>query len=265
MKKKAIVTGATGAIGSAIARNILNTGDYHVTMIARNEEKAKRVMASIKDETGMEDIDYLIADLSLEEDIKSLAGQWKGPLHVLVNNAATTPRKRTENDEGIEMQFAVNVLGYLRMIVYFLEYLKEGAPARVVNVASYWAGNLDLGDLQFTKRRYDNDTAYRQSKQADRMLSYLLAEKLEKYGITCNAAHPGDVNSSLSNSLGYGGHESPDQGADTPVWLALSDQVEGVTGKYFENRQKTPCRFCDDRAELEKLLEICLDYQDKSL
>lgn len=262
MKKSALVTGSTGAIGTAICRKILATGDFHVTMVARDESRADRIMSSIIRETGIHDIAFRIADLSLESEIRELAEEWSGPLHVLVNNAATTPGQRAENGEGLEMQFATNVLGYLRMISYFLPYLKLGSPSRIVNVASYWAGDLDLEDLEFRRRYYDNDTAYRQSKQADRMLSAAVAERLGAYGITSNAAHPGDVNSRLSNSLGYGGHESPDQGADTPVWLAVSGDVEGITGAYYEHRRKTPCRFSSDKASVDKLLEICLEYQD---
>jgi NAD(P)-dependent dehydrogenase (short-subunit alcohol dehydrogenase family) len=79
----------------------------------------------------------------------------------------------------------------------------------VVNVASYWAGGLDLGDLELERRRYDNDAAYRQSKQADRMLSVAFAERLRDAGVTANACHPGDVVSTLSRNLGFGGHETP--------------------------------------------------------
>jgi NAD(P)-dependent dehydrogenase (short-subunit alcohol dehydrogenase family) len=91
-----------------------------------------------------------------------------------------------------------------------------------VNVASYWAGGLDLGDLEFKRRPYDNDQAYRQSKQADRMLSVAFAERLREHRVWVNACHPGDVRSRLSANLGFGGHETPEQGAATPVWLATA-------------------------------------------
>ena len=126
-----------------------------------------------------------------------------------VNNAATTPRRREETPEGIELQFATNVLGYFWMMTAFRGHLVDSAPARVVNVASYWAGGLDLGDLEFERRRYDNDAAYRQSKQADRMLSVAFAERLRDAGVTANACHPEDVVSTLSRNLGFGGHETP--------------------------------------------------------
>jgi retinol dehydrogenase-13 len=259
-KKKVIVSGATGAIGRAIASQIASEGKYEVWIVARNREKALRTVEEIGNLSGNPDINYLIADLSDKSDVQSIASGWKGPLHILVNNAAATPRQREETAAGIEMQFATNVLGYYWMITYFLPYLKLGKASRIVNVASYWAGGLDLHDPEFKHRHYHNDAAYRQSKQADRMLSGGFAERLEKYGITVNACHPGDVNSKLSNNLGFGGHESPDQGADTPVWLATSPEVEGMTGKYFEHRSESGCYFIKDKAAVGKLFEICSKY-----
>jgi NAD(P)-dependent dehydrogenase (short-subunit alcohol dehydrogenase family) len=164
----------------------------------------------------------------------------------LVNNAAATPRQRLETPEGIEMQWATNVLGYARMIRYFENHLSKGVGPRIVNVASYWAGGLDFDDPEFKRRHYNNDTAYRQSKQADRMLTVGFANLFKDKSITVNACHPGDVNSRLSNNLGYGGHESPKEGADTPVWVATASELEGVTGKYFEHRRQVSCRFGED-------------------
>jgi NAD(P)-dependent dehydrogenase (short-subunit alcohol dehydrogenase family) len=129
-----------------------------------------------------------------------------------------------------------------------------------VNVASYWAGKLDLGDLEFKRRSYHNNTAYMQSKQADRMLTVAFAERLAPYDITVNSCHPGDVNSKLSNNLGFGGFETPDQGASTPVWLATSPEVEGVMGKYFAGRNESPCEFSKDKKAVAALINQCELY-----
>ena len=126
------------------------------------------------------------------------------------------------------------------------EQLRHGSDARIVNVASYWAGGLDLGDLEFKRRPYNNDAAYRQSKQADRMLSVAFGRRLQPLGITVNACHPGDVNSTLSNSLGFGGHQSADSGAETPVWLAVGETGGQYTGKYFEHQRDVSCVFGRD-------------------
>jgi NAD(P)-dependent dehydrogenase (short-subunit alcohol dehydrogenase family) len=92
------------------------------------------------------------------------------------------------------------------------------------------------------------------------MLTVAFAERLKKDRITVNAVHPGDVNSRLSNNLGFGGSQSPDQGADTPVWAATSSELENVTGKYFEYRKAVHCQFSDDKKMIEKLFEICAEY-----
>lgn len=256
----ALVTGATGAIGKAIARRIANTPGYKVVLLARNEVKAAAVVEELRRDSGNPEIHYELADLSSNKDILALAQGWQEPLHVLVNDAAETPRERKVTREGIERQFATNVLGYFRMIQIFTPLLSVSSPARVVNVASYWAGGLDITDLEFERRAYDNDSAYRQSKQANRMLTVAFAKRLKPQGITVNACHPGDVRSKLASDLGFGGHETPDQGAQTPAWLA-TDAIGGeLTGKYFEHRRQTRCRFSEDQTAIEALFETCANY-----
>lgn len=257
----AMVTGATGAIGQAIARQLAEQ-DYEVVLAVRNESKARQAVADIRQASGNSRVRYELVDLARQASIEALAGRWTGPLQVLINNAGATPRRREETPEGIEVQFATNVLGYFWMIRAFTETLKQSAPARVVNVASYWAGGLDLSDLEFDRRGYSNGAAYRQSKQADRMLTVAFAERLEPYNIAVNACHPGDVNSTLSNNLGFGGHQSPDEGASTPVWLATDQAGQRQTGKYFEHRRPARDPFARDRQAIEALYQACLDYTD---
>lgn len=259
-RRIAIVTGATGAIGSAIARGIATRGQLAVVLVCRDEEKARQVVSEITRRTGNQHVRYELADLSRRASIQSLAKRWHGPLHILVNNAAVTPRTRQETPEGIELQFATNVLGYFWMNQAFSEILKASAPARVVDVASYWAGGLDLTDLEFSRRHYTNGAAYRQSKQANRMLTVAFAERLEHFGVAVNACHPGDVSSKLSNNLGFGGHESPEQGAQTPVWLATGELGRRASGKYFEHMRQVSCRFAQDKETIEALYNACLDY-----
>ncbi len=257
-----LVTGSTGAIGKAIARQLASVEDHEVVLVGRNETRTRQTVLEIIRTTGNERVRHELADLSRQADIQALADWWQGPLHALINNAGVTPRTRQETPEGIELQFATNVLGYFWMTKAFQDVLAKSAPARVVFVASYWAGDLDLNDLEFRRRRYNNNRAYRQSKQADRMLTAAFAERLKSHGISVNACHPGDVNSRLSNNLGFGGHESPDEGADTPVWLATEEIGQKVTGKYFEHRQEILDRFTQDRAAVEALFQKCLDYSN---
>lgn len=258
--KKCVVTGATGAIGGAIALGLAKQPHHHVYIIARDKAKAEKTVERIQRTSGNPHVNYLLADLGRKAEIYALAESWEGPLHMLVNNAAICPRQRRETPEGIEMQFAVNVLGYFWMTQAFAPILKASGPARIVNVASYWAGDLDMTDLEFKQRNYRNGTAYRQSKQANRMLTVAFAERLIADSISINSCHPGDVNSTLSNDLGFGGSESPERGAATPLWLATDPVGIQKTGKYFSHLREERCRFSENLQAVEQLYQICTQY-----
>lgn len=256
----AMVTGATGAIGEAIARQLAGQPGYEVVLVCRNEEKARNTVQQVRTVTGNENVRFELADMSCQSSIRSLADRWSKPVDVLVNNAAVTPRRRQETADGIELQFATNVMGYFWMTEAFTPHLSRSPHARVVNVASNWAGGLDIDDLEFKHRPYDSGLAYRQSKQANRMLTVAFADKLQSHGILVNACHPGEVNSKLSNNLGFGGHESPDRGAQTPVWLATERVGQVSTGRYFEYLRESQCRFSRDRRAIQQLYEACSRY-----
>lgn len=260
-KKVAIVTGATGAIGKAIATKLAEDNSLEVVLVARNKAKVKKVVDDIISKTGNNSTRSEIADLALHSSVKELAARWKGPLHILINNAGISPPNRIETPEGIELQFATNVLGYFWMIEEMTKFLKDASPSRIVNVASQYAGELDLYDPEFKHKKYDNNTSYRQSKQANRMLTVAFAEKLKEFNITVNACHPGVVNSKLSNDLGFGGHETPEQGAKTPVWLATSNETEGITGCFFDNKQEVKDHFATDQEKIKMLFELCAAYK----
>ncbi len=259
MKRTAIITGAYGAIGKGIVEGMASAG-YQVIMVGRNETALEQCREDLIRSTGNKNISYRGVDLSDKKQIEALSRSWEGPLHILINNAAATPRSRLETSEGIEMQFATNVLGYLWMALFFSGHMEGLEDARVVNVASYWAGDMDMNDLEFKVRRYNNDTAYRQSKQANRMLTRALVPVLGEKGISVLAAHPGDVNSKLSNNLGYGGWESPEQGAANPLYCALDPSLKGVSGKYFEHKKEVLCTFSADNEAVKLLLKICMGY-----
>jgi NAD(P)-dependent dehydrogenase (short-subunit alcohol dehydrogenase family) len=229
-------------------------------LVCRNREKAEQAVRGIIQATGNSRVRFELADVSRHASVRALAERWAGPLHVLVNNAGITPRRRQETPEGIELQFATNVLGYFWMTQTFCGILKQSAPACVVNVASYWAGDLDLSDLEFKRRRYSNGEAYRQSKQANRMLTVASSERLKPFGVSVNACHPGDVSSTLSNNLGFAGHAAPDEAAETPVWLATSPVGQKVTGGFFEHKRQVRDPFAADRKAIQALSAACASY-----
>jgi NAD(P)-dependent dehydrogenase (short-subunit alcohol dehydrogenase family) len=256
----ALVTGATGVIGEGIARGIASRMDFLVALACRDERRGEAVAARIREASGNDEVHLEQGDLASRRSIDALRERWDRPLHLLVNCAAVAPRRRQVSAEGVELQLAVNVLAYLRMIDRFADCMSGAVDARVVNVASYWAGDLDLSDLEFTRRRYDNNTAYRQSKQANRMLTVADARRLAAVEIKVNACHPGDANSALSNSLGFGGHESSDEAAATPLRVALDPTLGDRTGAYFEHGEERPDRFARDLVAIAALEAACRAY-----
>jgi NAD(P)-dependent dehydrogenase (short-subunit alcohol dehydrogenase family) len=255
-RRVVIVTGASGTIGRAICAGMAGQG-YQVVMAGRNGDRLAQAVSHVRKRVQDAAVACEVVDVSRKAEVFAFAARWQGRLDVLINNAAIAPRRRTVTAEGLEMEFATNVMGYVWMMRAFEPVLRASAPARVVNVASYWAGDLALGDLQFERRAYDNNTAYRQSKQANRMLTVSFAERWSGLGITVNSCHPGDANSTLSNALGFGGSESPEEAAATPVWLATDPGLDGTTGKYFAQRCMRPCEFAGDREAIATLDEIC--------
>ena len=258
-RQVAAVTGATGSIGKAIAIQLAKL-NLKVVIIARDPEKSASAVEEIKTKSNNPAVTYKIADLSRKSSILSLAASWEGPLHILVNNAAVAPQSRLLSPEGIELQFATNVLGYFWMTKGFSTTLSDSSPSRIINVASYWAGGLDLNDLEFARRPYHNHDAYRQSKQANRMLTPIFSKLYNNQDISINACHPGDVRSPLSADLGFGGSQTALDGAKTPVWLASSPSLAGISGKYFENQKEVHCQFGAQTKLSEKLYEICETY-----
>ena len=259
----AVVTGANGAIGFAIARGLEDRG-FDLVLVVRNGARAERSLGEWRDSHLHVSVE--VCDLGCRSEVIALAERLPKVIDVLVNNAAECPHHRHETDEGIERQWATNVLGYHWMIEACTPALARSKHARIVNVASYWAGGLDLSDVEFRRRPYDNDSAYRQSKQANRMLTVGHAGRLRQHGISVYACHPGDVRSKLSNDLGFGGSESPATGADTPVWLASDSHVPpDATGKYFARRRAEPCRFSDNEAEVAALMQVCASYAEPAV
>ncbi len=186
-------------------------------------------------------------------------------IDVLVNNAGAWWMDRRESPDGVELQWATNVLGPHMLTQLLVEPLKA-ARGRVVNVASMAAGGLELEDVGYAKKSYSGVKAYSTTKQANRMLTWAWAERLKADGITANALSPGLVNTELNCGAGviFMGlfsfarlfAKTPEKGADTIVWLATSPEVAGVTGKFFEERKEKPCKFREPAA-IERLWQVC--------
>jgi NAD(P)-dependent dehydrogenase (short-subunit alcohol dehydrogenase family) len=257
-----LVTGGSAGIGKAMARELARMR-ARVVLACRSAERGEAARREIAAETANPEVEVMLVDLSRQASIREFARTFRGrhpALHVLVNNAGVWLQRRQESGEGIEMTWATNVLAYFLLTELLLPALEKAPRARIVNVASELAGDLDLGDVQFKARPYSGRTAYAQSKQADRMLTWALARRLPGAGVTANAMHPGFVSTELfSKAGGLLGVAAtflaklqarrPEEGADTAVWLAASPDVEGRSGAYWIDRQERSCRFRDPAAE----------------
>ena len=248
--KLCMVTGATSGIGKVTAQVLAQAG-AEVIVVGRNKEKSEITVDRIKQQTGNPAIEYMLADLSSQAAIRQLAETFKRQhecLDVLVNNAGAFFLRRQQSVDGIEMTFALNHLGCFLLTNLLLDTLKASAPARVINVSSgsHRGERIDFNHLQ-GKRLYSGFRAYGESKLANIYFTYELARRLEGSGITVNAMHPGFVATNIGTNNGWIVRAirplmdlfalSAEEGADTINYLAISKEVEKITGKYFIKRK----------------------------
>lgn len=264
-----LVTGASTGIGKEIARGLARLGGT-VILAVRSAERGEAARKELVESTGNPDVHVMVVDLASQRSIREFSAEFErryDKLHVLVNNAGVWTTKRKLSPDGFELMWATNVLAYHLLTKLLLPRLKASAPARIINVASSAAKGLDLDDVQYEKRKYNDFTAYSQTKQANRMLSWALAEELKGSGVTVNAGNPGLIKSELARETqGVFGAvfsllqavmaKTPAQGADTFVWLAAARELEGTSNKFFTARKEQPCAFRDPAA-IRALVTLC--------
>lgn len=264
-----VVTGASRGIGRATAEGLGALGATLVLVCRRAEDGAE--VAEGITRAGGHPAQVVRCDLSSQAAIRSAAREILAAhqkVHVLINNAGVLLRTREVSADGLEMQLAVNHLAYFLLTNLLLDALKAGAPSRIVNVSSgaHQGGRLDFGDLQ-SQRRYEPIRVYSMTKLANLLFTHELALRLEGTGVTVNAVHPGVIATRLlANYLdlpvvggvvssAFGG--KPARGAETPIYLAASPEVAGITGGYFVNRQESsssPASY--DEAIARKLWDV---------
>ena len=254
-----MVTGANSGIGFEIARGLAQSG-AQVILACRNREKGEAARQAIASEFKNSNPELLLVDLASQRSIRNAAAEFTAKhshLDVLVNNAGIVVPTRQESPDGIELTFATNALAYHLLTKLLLDSLRKAKAARIINVASAMAVGLDLEDVEFKQRRYTPAAAYAQSKQANRMLTWALAKRLEGTNVTANAMTPGAVDTPLLRAVApnYPGRSTA-KGADTVIWLATSPEVAGITGRYWSDRTEEPCEFEGDEDE-EPLWELC--------
>ncbi len=251
--KVCLVTGATNGIGEVAARELAGQG-AEVTMVGRSEKRCFDTAARIREATGNQQVECLVADLSVQKEVHRLAEEFKSRhkrLDILVNNAGAIFDKRQETVDGLEMTFALNHMNYFLLTNLLLDMIKASAPSRIINTSSaaHLGAKIDFDNLQ-GKKKYGLMKAYGQSKLANVLFTYELARRLDGSGVVVNALHPGFVKSGFGKNMGglfgfftglvYLFGISPEKGAKTIVYLASSPEVKNVTGKYFVKEKAVP-------------------------
>jgi NAD(P)-dependent dehydrogenase (short-subunit alcohol dehydrogenase family) len=257
--RRVIVTGASSGIGIETARALGSAG-AEVTLAVRNVEAGTQVAdgmgADLPSDTGAVRVARL--DLSDPASVASFVSAWTGPLHILVNNAGVMALPQlTRTAAGYEMQFATNHLGHFALATGLHRWLASAGGARVVSVASigHLFSPVVFDDLHYRFRPYDQWTSYGQSKSANVLFAVGAAQRWADDGIAVNALMPGNIASTAlarhmgaddlakfgeTTALGLPPVKTIEQGAATSVLLAASPDVEGVTGRYYEDCAEAP-------------------------
>ena len=267
--RKAIVTGATSGIGQAAARQLAELGT-RLTIVARSEAKAKEAVAELITQTGNEHIDYELADLSVMADVHALCDRLLAadePIDMLINNAGALFNPRQQTSEGFEKSFALLLLSPFILTERLQPLLARAQSPRVVNVLSggMYTQKIKVNDLQSRRGEYSGSVAYARAKRGLMIVTEYWAERWQDDGIAVNAMHPGWVDTPGVESALPGFYRAtkrflrtPDEGADTAVWLATASEVGAVTGKFWLDREQHPAhiseRTRETAAEREQLL-----------
>jgi retinol dehydrogenase-12 len=253
-EKIMIVTGATGGIGLTTACELAATG-ARVVLVGRSEARLADAVALITQQTPNAQLDTIQADLSSQAEVSAVADTIKqryDHIDVLINNAGAYYTTHQLSVDGIEMTWALNHMAPFLLTTQLLDLLRASAPARIITVASaaHQGAIIDFDDLE-GKKRFSGWKAYGQSKLANIMFTYELANRLLESDVTANCLHPGFVATGFAqNNAGWFAKFfavmqrymaiTPEQGAETSIFLARSDSVVTTTGRYFDKCKPVP-------------------------
>jgi NAD(P)-dependent dehydrogenase (short-subunit alcohol dehydrogenase family) len=234
--KTVLVTGATDGLGRHVARELAAEGAT-VLLHGRSRERLEAVLEDVRTQAGGVEARSYLADLSSLAAVRGLAESIladEGRLDVLVNNAGIASRERRVSEDGVELTFAVNYLSHFLLTGLLMPLLRHSAPARIVNVSSVGQNPIDFSDPML-EREYDAMRAYSQSKLAQIMFTFEVAERERNAGVSVNALHPASLMDTkmVHESFGYT-MSTVEEGAEAVIRLAVSPEVDGVTGAYFD-------------------------------
>jgi NAD(P)-dependent dehydrogenase (short-subunit alcohol dehydrogenase family) len=273
--KICMVTGANSGIGKATAIGLAKRG-ASLVLVCRDQTRAENAIVEIKERTGNDSIDLMIADLSSQKEIHKLVSEFKKKydnLHVLINNAGVNLHQHTLTDDGIETTFAVNYLAHFMLCNLLFDTLQKSAPSRIINVASsVQAKSIDFDDINMINH-YRQLKAYSQSKLAVILFTYEFAKKVEGTGVSVNCLHPGYVKTKMIRNfrpfVKYFYHLvglfmlTPKKGAKTSIYLASSPEIDGTSGKYFKKKKEVESvKISYDEDTAKKLWELSVQLTD---
>lgn len=286
-KKVCVITGANSGIGKAAAIRIAQQG-YQVIIACRSQERAEVALQEIKKKSDSDSIELMIVDLSLQESIQKLAQSFRekhDTLDVLIHNAAIfdiTQKQVQYTSEGVESIWATNHLGPVLLTDLLLDPLKNSDQGRVITIASKGliakpGLKVNLNDPEFRKKRFRVTNAYYQSKRAQVIYTYWLAEKLSDTSITANCIRVPAVKVDINKypnlspmmkrlySLKSRSALSPEEMAETYTYLATSDEVSNLSGKYFnENRKQVKSsRYTYQLENINQVMNLTMRYLKK--
>ncbi len=269
--KICVITGATDGLGLEAAARLAALG-ARLVLVGRQRAKGEAALAALRQRVPDVEARIHYADLSRRDEICRLVPELLAAaprIDVLLNNAGAFIAQRGVTDDGLEQTFALNHMGYFRLTAALRDRLIASAPARIVNVASEAHRNatVDFRDLQ-TMHGYNGWKAYQRSKLANILFTRELARRLAGTGVTANCLHPGFVATSFGDNnrgiwglgirLGKRFAAIPvERGAETPVYVATSPALDGVTGKYFDKcREREPSAAARNDADAARLWDV---------
>ena len=266
--KTIIITGATSGIGKETAIALAKLGET-VIFTARTKAAGEVARREIREQSGNERVEYFECNLASLVSIKKFSDDFKDRyerLDVLINNAGVMEHERKVSRDGFEMDFAVNYLAPFLLTNLLLSLLKASVPSRIINVSSslHSEGKINFEDMQ-SEHSFDLYKTYAQSKLALILFTKKLAHELSDTGVTVNALNPGVVATKMT--LKNIEHMNPiirlfyqktalsvKRGAETSIYLAVSPEVEKITGEYFDGKKiVSPAPQSSDMAVTDKL------------
>jgi len=274
--KNIIITGATDGIGLAAAKSIAKKG-YHVSLVGRNPDKGKKALEAITEYSGNENLDFFECDLSLVANVKDLADRIKqkhSKIDVLLNNAGGANKTKQITSEGLEKTFATNQMNYFVLSTELLNIISESSDGRIVNVASnaHIGAEVDYKNIN-SEKSFSAWTSYCVSKLMNIMFTYQLSSMQDR--VSVNVLHPGFVDTNIAGNEGnlikyivkFGAKmfaRTVDNGADSSIYLSTSEEVKGVSGKYFfKCREIKSSRASYNQEDWKKVWDLCEDYKKK--